>query len=251
MFYTYCHIRKDTGRIFYIGKGSNNRYKDIHHRNQWWKNIYNKTEVEFLILSYWEDEKDAFSHEKLLIECIPDLVNLSDGGEGSSGYKFTPEQRLKRSESLRQYYRENPDVAKKRASSRLGSTISEQHKVTLSVARTGTTLSTETRKKISTSTKGKKKKEGFGEIISSNMRDLWEQQDFITKQKLGIVKARGRAVIETTTNTRFETVTEAVIWLRQNGCPKMSTSWLGDRIRNKKQIINSFYFIYEVAICQD
>lgn len=158
MFYTYCHIRKDTGKIFYIGKGSNNRYKDIHHRNQWWKNVYNKTEVEFLILSYWEDEKDAFLHEKLLIECIPDLVNLSDGGEGPSGYKLTDEQRVKRSESLRKYHRENPGVAKRWAASRIGSSLSEEQKIALSLARTGTVLKPETKKKSLKQTKARKRK---------------------------------------------------------------------------------------------
>lgn len=83
------------------------------------------------------------------------------------------------------------------------------------------------------------------------MTNLWTQSDFIEKQKLGIVRARGKAVIEKTTNTRFETVTAAVMWLRNNGYPKMSTSHLGKIIKNKKQINDLFYFVYEEVVCQD
>ena len=74
-FYTYCHIRLDTGKIFYIGKGSGKRLYSKTHRNLWWKNITNKTKYVAEILSYWASEEDAFIHEKFLISILPNLVN--------------------------------------------------------------------------------------------------------------------------------------------------------------------------------
>ena len=100
-FYTYAHIRKDTGKIFYIGKGKNNRLFDID-RNIHWKNIANKHGFHAEILAYWKTEQEAFEHEKILISCFKDmkysLANVTEGGEGPAGFKFSIESRKKVSE---------------------------------------------------------------------------------------------------------------------------------------------------------
>lgn len=101
MFYTYAHTKPD-GTIFYIGKGKGRRAWDVSHRNQFWKNTVTKYGgFNHEILANWDTEEEAFSHEVLLISCFKDmgykLVNLSDGGEGSSGYKYTEDQRKNRS----------------------------------------------------------------------------------------------------------------------------------------------------------
>ena len=84
MYYTYIHIREDTNEIFYVGKGSNNRLNCKHDRNNYWRNFTNKYKWRAEILSYWETEDDAFSHEKLIIQSLQDigcrLVNISMGG---------------------------------------------------------------------------------------------------------------------------------------------------------------------------
>ena len=92
-FYVYVWIRKDTNKIFYVGKGSGNRYKDLDMRNKHFLNIINKVgknncTQEFLAIEL--TEKEAFNLEKYYIakyrkEGLP-LVNISDGGEGSSGW---------------------------------------------------------------------------------------------------------------------------------------------------------------------
>ena len=94
MVYTYAHIRKDTGKIFYIGKGSGRRMYRKEARNSHWHNIVNKVGFEPILLSSWEKEQDAFEHEKLLIDCFKEtgnLVNQSSGGDGnnvSGGFTF-------------------------------------------------------------------------------------------------------------------------------------------------------------------
>lgn len=103
-FYTYAHYTKDTSELFYIGKGQGKRYKqqDTTTRNRWWQNKVKKhggfTSV---ILCYWENEQDAFEHEKLLISIFEkQLVNLTKGGEGVSGIKASDETRKKISKAL-------------------------------------------------------------------------------------------------------------------------------------------------------
>jgi len=101
MFYTYAHTKPD-GAIFYIGKGKGARHADKHHRNRYWKFVVQKHGgFQSEILANWDTEAEAFDHEKLLISCFRDmgykLANFTDGGEGSSGYKYTEEQRAQRS----------------------------------------------------------------------------------------------------------------------------------------------------------
>ena len=89
MFYTYAHYTPQ-GRLFYIGKGQGERAHSAKGRNIYWRRVvkkYGKPEVQ--ILANWETEKEAFSHEVLLISCFKDLghqlCNLTGGGEGSLG----------------------------------------------------------------------------------------------------------------------------------------------------------------------
>jgi hypothetical protein len=100
MFCTYAHYTPQ-GRLFYIGKGSSERRAHyMQGRNNYWNKIvakYGNPRVE--ILSTWGSEKEAFIHEVLLISCFRDmgyeLANLTDGGDGTSGYKQTEEHKEK------------------------------------------------------------------------------------------------------------------------------------------------------------
>lgn len=97
MFYTYAHYKPEGG-LFYIGKGTLRRVRSMDARNPHWSNIvrkYGKPHVE--ILASWKTEAEALDHEKLLISCFKDmgfdLANKTDGGEGTSGYKFNDQQK--------------------------------------------------------------------------------------------------------------------------------------------------------------
>lgn len=111
MFYTYAHFRPD-GRVFYIGKGSGNRYLSVG-RSTYWKNVVAKEgSFKSEILAEWSTEAEAFEHEKFLIKCFRDLgfslCNLTDGGEGTSGRALSDEVRDK----LRQLGERNPNCGK-------------------------------------------------------------------------------------------------------------------------------------------
>ena len=69
-------------------------------RNNYWGKIVNKYGKPFVqILADWNTEQEAFEHEKVLISCFRsmgyELANLTDGGDGTSGYKQTLEHREK------------------------------------------------------------------------------------------------------------------------------------------------------------
>jgi NUMOD3 motif len=104
MFYTYAHYTPE-GRLFYIGKGSSvRRAHYMQGRNNYWCKVvakYGKPVVK--ILAEWLTEKEAFEHEITLIkeyrEQGLELCNLTDGGDGTSGYKQSDEHRQKNSQA--------------------------------------------------------------------------------------------------------------------------------------------------------
>jgi hypothetical protein len=106
MFCTYAHYTPQ-GRLFYIGKGANEyRAYYMKNRNKYWNSVVEKHgQPEVKILATWGTNKEACSHEVLLISCFRDmgykLVNLTNGGEGTSGRKLTKEHKQKISKALK------------------------------------------------------------------------------------------------------------------------------------------------------
>ena len=111
MAYVYRHIRLDKNQPFYIGVGglSNfdnyNRANNKVYRSKWWKNIVSITDYNVEILFDGVSKEFALEKEKELISLYGRkdlnsgiLVNLTDGGEGDSGYFHTEETKLKLSE---------------------------------------------------------------------------------------------------------------------------------------------------------
>jgi hypothetical protein len=105
--YVYRHIRLDKNEPFYIGIGSDNEYKRAYYiqkRNNIWNKIVSNTsyEVEIILDNLTWD--DACNKEKEFIKLYGRknlrtgiLSNLTDGGEGVYGLKFTDESKKKMS----------------------------------------------------------------------------------------------------------------------------------------------------------
>jgi len=95
MFYTYAHYKPLTNELFYIGKGKLNRHLSKNSRNKHWHHIVNKHGFVSKILAWWDSEQEALEHEKLLIASFKDLgislCNVTEGGDGISGFKHTQE----------------------------------------------------------------------------------------------------------------------------------------------------------------
>ena len=164
MFYTYAHY-KPKGGLFYIGKGAGNRAYDMKMRNQYWHNVvakYGNPYVE--ILANWNTDEEALDHEKLLISCFKDmgfkLVNLTDGGEGISGYKHTQEaiqkMRARIGEKSPMFGKPKSDYVKSMISkANFGKVRTEESKRKISEKLKGRIFSVETLNKISKSLKGR------------------------------------------------------------------------------------------------
>lgn len=95
-FYVYLYLREN-GSPYYVGKGNGNRAYSRHKVN---KPPKDKCRIKILFKDLYEDE--SLEIEKRLIKLwgrknngTGILRNLTDGGEGISGFKFSEEMRLK------------------------------------------------------------------------------------------------------------------------------------------------------------
>lgn len=111
LFYTYILEIEGTAEIFYVGKGSSKNFKRAKSHRSIAKNLKAKEYNRYLyrkIRHLWKNgsdfrhrivftsliEQEVIDKEVSLIALIgrKNLTNLTDGGEGSSGFKFSPEK---------------------------------------------------------------------------------------------------------------------------------------------------------------
>jgi len=92
-FYIYIHFRQDNLQPFYVGKGKGKRFLSNKSRNKYWKHIVNKYGYFPQIMENNLTEEQAFEREKFYIEVLgrENLCNLTDGGDGTSGFKHSEE----------------------------------------------------------------------------------------------------------------------------------------------------------------
>lgn len=116
-FYVYLHTFPNG--TCYVGKGTGARAKVLRPYNQHWTSLYNKygrPNITYLATALPEDL--AFLCEQEAIAAYTErgvrLCNLTEGGEGISGYAYTEEQ-LKALSLRRAEYMQRPEVRKKYA----------------------------------------------------------------------------------------------------------------------------------------
>lgn len=98
-FYVYVHYRKDNNRPFYVGKGKGQRAYVQRGRSEYWQRVASKYGYSVEILFDGLTEREALDEEISVIAELRyhgfELTNHTNGGEGTSGYKATPEARAK------------------------------------------------------------------------------------------------------------------------------------------------------------
>lgn len=135
-FCTYAHYTP-SGRLFYIGKGSEFRSTTRKNRNEKWHDVVS-SEGGFKaeILSRWASEQEALDHEKFLIETFRmmghDIANITSGGQGVSGFKHSHETK----ESLRKISLVNGSVDRCKILARDPAMIEKRRKATTGKKRT-------------------------------------------------------------------------------------------------------------------
>jgi len=113
MAYVYRHIRLDNNEPFYIGIGSDNDYSRAYthkNRNTHWKNITANSDYKVEILFDDLTIQEAKQKEIEFISIYGKrcdktgcLVNLTNGGDGLSGFKHTDETKNKIRHKSKQY----------------------------------------------------------------------------------------------------------------------------------------------------
>lgn len=188
-FYVYVHSRLVTGEPFYVGKGSGTRSHDNVRRNSFWKRIVDKDGGRHLnYIAKNINEELAFLIEEEMIDKYRKLkvllANFTDGGEGMSGYRFTEDQRARRSE-LKKGNKNNlgrkatPETRARMSAAQKARTVwpklSEDHKKKISDFqrgnkwRLGKKVSEENKKKLSAFHKGKQ--HTLGHVLSDSHKE--------------------------------------------------------------------------------
>ena len=188
MYLVYQHRKADTNEIFYVGKGNIKRSKQSSGRSEYWHRTVNKHGFIVEIIKDNIDEEFSFFIEKEAINVYRrrgiKLVNITDGGEGSSGYKHTEEHKAK--------LKGNQNFASTWGKNFKGCYHTDETKAKWSISRIGNTnkkgtkLSKESKQKISQSRKGKpllKRRILIDEQVRQIRKDLCEMNTLVSIAK--------------------------------------------------------------------
>jgi hypothetical protein len=183
-FYVYGHYTADTDELFYVGKGRGFRSneKSKLRRSKFWHNVASKHGVVVRIIKENLSEGDAFDLERTLIRLhgkrydgSGTLVNLTDGGEGTSGFRrenvvISEDTRKKISNAL--VGKQKPprskthsdNISKSLTGRKIGS-FDDEHKRKISEANKGRVFSEDHRRKLSAKKKGTKRSKHSPETL--------------------------------------------------------------------------------------
>jgi len=194
MYYVYQHRRKDTNAVFYIGKGKGYRCNQTTGRNAYWHRVVDKHgfTVEKILTDL--DEEFALLAELELIDQYKKLnlplANLSEGGQGTSGYKFTPEQ-IKNLAAAHVGHKHSPETKAKMSAAKKGKLPNNTGKaykmklpmplelrLQLGEQRSGRVMSKESSMKKSLATKGRP----LSKTNRENIKRTWSDPELRAKQ---------------------------------------------------------------------
>jgi len=216
-FYVYEHWRLDRDECFYVGKGKGRRAYDMKYRNRHHNAIQAKVaregaaiEVRMVAIGLTEEEAFDLECERIRFwrNAGIDLANMTDGGDGKSGYTCSEATKQKMSDAAKernknpeyieklrvktkQTWETNPLIRERVIESgraRRGikrKPTSEETKIKIGLANKGKKrkpASVETRKKISVFHFGKRCPEGTRAKISVALKGRKHSED--RKQKL-------------------------------------------------------------------
>ena len=174
-YYVYLHKRAHDGVVFYVGKGTKGRSKSKHGRSKHWHNTVNKYGyiIEFVCVGIQEWYASELEVEQIALYGRYDLrqgtlVNFTDGGEGTSGRKFS-EDALLRIGAASKTRVLSDDSRKKMSVSQKGRKHTPETLTKLALLNTTRNQSQEQRDKVSKKLKGRI----FSDETKQKLKDAW------------------------------------------------------------------------------
>lgn len=195
-FYIYRWIRLDTNQPFHIGKGCGRRAYSVSYgkRNKYFIRIHNKIKCKVEIFIKNLTEKQAFEKEIEFIALYKKFglceTNLTNGGEGATGYKQKPESIEKRKMKMIGF-KHSEESKQKNREWHLGRKMSKESIEKTVKANTGRKNSPETIKKMSERVRTKK------EIEKSRLSRIGINPSEKTRLKMSISAKKRKATPET------------------------------------------------------
>ena len=203
-FFVYVDYREDDGKPFYVGKGTERRVQDLE-RNVVHTRIKNKHGIIREVVFETHSEQESFEKEIQLIGELQTYVhygkggaNLTLGGEGGSGYKFTeeqresfkklwevPEYREKISESSKKMW-EDPVFKEKMSEINKKKWEDPEYREKISESRKKMWEDPEHRKNMSESSKKMWEDPEYRENHSKKLKKVWEDPEHREKVSKGI-----------------------------------------------------------------
>ena len=118
-FYVYVWFYKDSGKVFYVGKGTRHRYRSRKRDNKELVKILNSCDCDSKIIVDNLTEEKAFELEKEYISYYRNeghpLINILDGGHmppNALGAKRSELTKEKISTGIKSFYKNHPEASK-------------------------------------------------------------------------------------------------------------------------------------------
>lgn len=244
-FYVYTHHRATDGAVFYVGKGTKGRAFKTHGRNVYWKRVVAKYGYFVTIVADGLTETEALAKESALISELGKiaLCNMTDGGEGMSGYRHSENGKLKIAASKVGKPRPQAAVEKMRQS-KLGKKASEATRQKMSNARRGYSHSPEAIQKMRDKANARTA-ETIAKQVAANTgksRSNAARENMRAAQK-------GKTV-ECSNGMTFEKLADAARWLKENGHPKASVQAIAKASSAKHRIAYGFGWKIKEDFCR-
>ena len=222
-FYVYVHRRATDGSVFYVGKGRKYRAFAKNSRSVFWKNTVAKYGYTIEIVKDGMEEHSSLEMEIELISLYgrDNLVNLTDGGEGSSGYVHSEESKriigeYSKGNTNTKGMKHSEESKKKIGLGNKGVVFSDERKANISASLQGHYCSTETRKKLSVAHKGKEISQETRDKISKKTMGVKKPESMRIKIKKYMTEKNG-IPITCSNGMKFPSKSSAVAWLKEIG----------------------------------
>jgi len=157
LYYVYEWFIKETGEVFYIGKGNGRRFKRVNQRNKTFKSMIENFDCDVRIVKYFDDENSAYEYE------LERTIKFKEKGQSKANFVYGKNKIM--DENIKNKI---SNSLKGRECKTKGIKLSEEHKNKLRKAHLGKILTDEHKNKISEALKGKSRNEEVRKKISQS-----------------------------------------------------------------------------------